>query len=219
MTASGAPEFRPPPPRAVARFSDILEGLGQGDRPRLDVGEVLLAFGERGQGAIMLIFALINFLPLPPGGTTITGAPLVVLSAELASGRDIIWLPRRIMAASVSRQTLRKSLGWLIPLIRFAENLSRPRLPWLTGRIGCELIGIACLFLSVVLVLPIPLGNIAPAVTIALFSLGMMQRDGLAVILGWIATAISVGLLALVWRVVLAAVQGLLENAASWLPG
>jgi hypothetical protein len=39
------------------------------------------------------------------------------------------------------------------------------------------------------------------------------------VILGWIATAISVGLLALVWRVVLAAVQGLAENAASWLPG
>ena len=68
------------------------------------------------------------------------------------------------------------------------------------------------------LVLPIPLGNIAPAVTIALFSLGVMQRDGIAVILGWLATGISVGLLALVWRVVLAAVQGLIENAAAWLP-
>lgn len=219
MTAPGAPEPQPAAPAPVARFSDILEGLGQGDRPRLDVGEVLEAFGERGQGAIMLIFALINFLPLPPGGTTITGAPLVVLSAELASGRDIIWLPRAIMTASVSRETLRKSLGWLIPLIRLAENLSRPRLPWLTGHFAQELIGVACLFLSVVLVLPIPLGNIAPAVTIALFSLGVMQRDGIAVILGWVATATSLGLLALVWRVVLAAVQGLVEAATALAPG
>jgi hypothetical protein len=200
------------------RFSDILEDLGHGDRRKLYVGEVLEAFGERGLGAIMLIFALINFLPLPPGGTTLTGAPLVVLSAELAMGRETLWLPRRIVGASVSRDLLRRSLGWLVPIVRLAENLSRPRLPWLTGRFSQGLIGLTCFLLSVVLVLPIPLGNIAPAVTIALFSLAIMQRDGVAAILGWICTAISVGLLALVWRMVWHAVQHLVERAGDLLP-
>ncbi|MBX7249701.1 MAG: exopolysaccharide biosynthesis protein [Caulobacteraceae bacterium] len=209
MTASA----KPPPDGA--RFSDILEGLGRGDRERLYVREVLDAFGEQGLGAIMLIFALFSCLPLPPGGSTLTGAPLLLLSLELATLRDTLWLPRRFVSASVKRESLRKGFGWMIPVVRFAENLSRPRLLMLTGRFGQGLIGVTCFLLSIVLVLPIPLGNIAPAATIALFSLGVMQRDGVAVILGWTGVAISVGLLAIAWRVVAHAVGGLYDQLTS----
>jgi len=200
----------PPAPAPAAHaphFSDLLERLSREGPERLYVGEVLEAFGQRGLAALMLLFALINFIPLPPGGTTITGAPLLFLSVELAIGRQTNWLPHNLRMASIQRSTFRKGIGWLIPVIRFAENLTRPRLLWLTGWFGQGLIGLTCFLLSIVLVLPIPLGNIAPAVTMALFALGVMQRDGIVVLLGWTATAVSVGLLAFAWKIVWGAVE------------
>lgn len=212
MSSPPAPAW--PPEGAL--FSDILTRLTLEGGPRLYVGEVLEAFGERGIGALMLLFSLINFLPLPPGGTTITGAPLLIFSFDLAIGSESRWLPGKLLGKSIERSTFRKGIGWLIPLIRVFENLTRPRMLWLTGRFGQGMIGLACFLLSIVLVLPIPLGNIAPAVTMAFFSLGVMQRDGVAVILGWISTAISVGLLVFVWRVVWTTVSALVEQLTAW---
>lgn len=203
-----------PPAGDHPTFSEILVGLGEGSDPKLYVGEVMDAFDQRALGAVMLIWSLINFLPLPPGGTTITGAPLLILSMELALGRDSLWLPNAMLRRSIPRSTFRKGFGWLVPMIRLAERLSRPRLTWLTGPFGQVLIGLTCFLLSVILVLPIPLGNIAPAITMAFFSLGVMQRDGVAVLLGWLSAAISFGLLALAWKVVWGAVGHLVERAA-----
>jgi len=200
------------PGAAHPRFSDIIERLAKDPRERLYIGEATAAFGDRGLAATMLLWSIINFIPLPPGGTTITGFPLLILSMELAIGRESLWLPRSVLRASMPRSTFRKALGWLIPVIRLAERLSKPRLTFLVGQFSQGLIGLVCFLLSIVLVLPIPLGNIAPAVTMALLSLGVMQRDGLAVLLGWLSAAISFGLLALVWKVVWETVEELYQR-------
>jgi hypothetical protein len=47
-------------------------------------------------------------------------------------------------------------------------------------------------------------GNLIPAVAIGFFSLGIMQRDGLAVLLGWIMTGVTVAVLVLAWNLVIA---------------
>jgi hypothetical protein len=190
------------------QFSDVLERIGAREGDRLHLGEVVEAFGERAFGAVMLLFAIINMLPWPPGGTTITGAPLLFLSMELAWGRESLWLPGWIERASVSRKTFRDLSGRFMKLIRFSEHLSRPRLSFLTGPFGQGLIGLACLFLSIVLVLPVWGGNLIPAVAIGFFALGVMQRDGLAVLLGWLTTAISAAIIVLAWRLIVAAFAG-----------
>jgi hypothetical protein len=186
------------------RFSDTLERLGAHGGEKLFLGEIVGAFGERAFGAVMLLFAIVNMLPWPPGGTTLTGAPLLFLSAELAWGRDTLWLPRWLDQASVSRETFRKMSGRLLPIIRFSEALSRPRLCFLTGSLGQGLIGLACLILSAILVLPVFGGNLIPAVAIGFFSLGIMQRDGLAVLLGWATTGLTVAVLVFAWKLVIA---------------
>lgn len=191
-------------PRA---FSDVLRMLGERKGAKLYLGEIVEAFGDRAFGAVMLLFAIVNMLPWPPGGTTITGAPLLILSLELAMGRDSLWLPGWIERASVSRKTFRDLSGRFMKAIRFSEKLSRPRLYFLTGSLGQGLIGLACLFLSAVLVLPVWGGNLVPAVAIGLFSLGVMQRDGLAVLLGWLTTAASVAILFLAWKLIVASFQ------------
>ena len=198
-----SPASRPHP----VPFSVVLESLGHGENPRLYVGEIVAAFGDRGFGAIMLLVSLINLIPLPPGGTTITGAPLLLLSMELAWGRESLWLPNFALSGSVSRSNFRRGVGRLLPLVRGAETLSRPRLAFLLSPLSQGFIGLACVFLCLVLVLPIPLGNVAPAATVAMFSLGVMQRDGLAVLLGWLGVAISAGLLVFAWRLIWAVAE------------
>lgn len=191
-------------PRA---FSDVLEILSARRSERLCLGEVVEAFGDRAFGPVMFFFALINLLPWPPGGTSLTGAPLLLLSLELAWGRETLWAPRWAERISIHRETFRRLIRRFMRPLRWTEAVSRPRLYFLTGGFGQGLIGLACLFLSAVLVLPIFGGNLIPAVAIAFFSLGVMQRDGVAVLLGWLTTAIAVTVLFLAWKLIVAGFQ------------
>jgi len=195
-------------PRA---FSDVIEMLGSREGERLHLGEMVEAFGDRAFGAVMFLFAIVNLLPWPPGGTTLTGAPLLFLSIELAWGRESLWLPGWLERASVSRKTFQNLSRRFMKPIRLSERLSRPRLRFLTGPHGQGLIGLACLFLSLVLVLPIWGGNLVPAIAIGLFALGVMQRDGIVVLLGWTITGLSVGILVLAWRLIVDNAQASLD--------
>ena len=188
-------------PRA---FSDVLTLLSSRSGEKLCLGEVVEAFGDRAFGPVMFFFALINMLPWPPGGTTLTGAPLLLLSLELALGRDRLWIPHWAERVSVSRDTFRRLSRRFMRPLRWTETVARPRLYFLTGGFGQGLIGLACLFLSAVLVLPIFGGNLIPAVAIGFFALGVMQRDGLAVLLGWLTTAASIAILFLAWKIIVA---------------
>lgn len=188
-------------PRA---FSDVLEILSARRPEKLCLGEVVEAFGDRAFGPVMFFFALINMLPWPPGGTTLTGAPLLLLSIELAWGRDSLWIPRWAERVSIHRETFRRLTRRFMRPLRWVEAVSRPRLYFLTGGFGQGLIGLACLILSAVLVLPVFGGNLIPAVAIGFFSLGVMQRDGLAVLLGWLTTAVTAAVLFLAWKLIVA---------------
>lgn len=198
MTLTETPTGRP---RA---FSDVLALLAARPATKLCLGEIVEAFGERAFGPVMFFFALINMLPWPPGGTTLTGAPLLLLSIELALGRDRLWIPRWAERISVDRSTLRRLSERFMRPLRWTEAVSRPRLFVLTGGFGQGLIGLACLFLSAVLVLPVFGGNLIPAIAIGFFALGVMQRDGLAVLLGWLTTATTTAILFLAWNLIVA---------------
>jgi hypothetical protein len=52
-------------------------------------------------------------------------------------------------------------------------------------------IGLICLLLAIVLTLPVPLGNMLPALAISLLALGVLERDGLWVLAGFAAAIAS----------------------------
>lgn len=58
-----------------------------------------------------------------------------------------------------------------------------------------------CLLLSVILFLPIPMGNMPPAIGICLFALAILERDGIWALAGLGATAASI---IIVWGVLFA---------------
>jgi len=64
--------------------------------------------------------------------------------------------------------------------------------------------------LAIVLVLPIPLGNLAPGATVAVLALALLQRDGVLALLGYLMTAASGALLLLSAHVVVLAARKLM---------
>jgi hypothetical protein len=200
------------PPDAKRTLSEVIESLGYGDNPKLDLAEVVEGFGERAFWALMLMLALMSLLPWPPGGKAVFSVPIMLLSLELAVQRQTVWLPRWLLRVSVSREAYRKASGGrVLRSIRAIERLSRPRLPILTGEVADVITGIVCFVLAIMLALPVPLGDMLPALTIAIFGLAITQRDGLAVLIGGIGTVICGVYVVLVWTTVIAIVSGVLN--------
>lgn len=189
------------------RFSDVVESLAEGDDSKLTLQELVSAFGERGFGAMILVLSLLALLPWPPGGKAIFAVPIILMSLELAFQRDSIWLPRWALRASVSRTAYRSGVSRIMKLIRRVEALTRPRLSYLTGEIADVVTGLVCVLLALMMALPVPFGDMLPGVTLVLFALGMMQRDGVAILLGAAGTALCVLYLLFVWTTVVEVAQ------------
>ncbi|MGK9169433.1 exopolysaccharide biosynthesis protein [Inquilinus limosus] len=194
------------------RFSEVLQDLAAGDRERIAIADILTAFGDRAFGALMLVFAAPNILPTPPGTSSILGAPLLFITAQLMIGRPVLWLPRLITQRSVARADFARLVARMVPWLAKAERLLRPRLSILIGPVPDRFIGAACLLLAIVLFMPIPLGNMVPALAISAFAIGLIERDGIAVSVGWAAAAITAGILAAVSAALWAALRAFLET-------
>ena len=162
----------------------MLEALAADTRlGRISIGDLLAALGDRATAALLFIFAFPNVLPTPPGTSTILGAPLIFLAAQLMLGRAP-WLPAFVAKRSMTRADFASLVKRIVPWLVRAENLLRPRLAVLARPPMEQLIGLLSLLLAVVLVLPIPLGNVLPALAISLVALGVLERDGVWVLAG-----------------------------------
>jgi hypothetical protein len=194
------------------RFSEILSDLAGRPNSAISTGDVLNAFGDRAFGALMLLFAAPNMLPLSPGMSAVLGAPLLFMTSQLMLGRSTLWMPRFICDQSISRDFLALLTAKLSPGPHQAERLLRPRMSLLLHPIPERIVGGACLILAVILFLPIPFGNIPPAFAIAAFSLGILERDGMATVLGWLAAIGSVLILAAISLAIIAGVRAFLDQ-------
>jgi hypothetical protein len=184
------------------RFSEILSDLASRPAAAVSLGDVLDAFGDRAFGALMLVFAAPNMLPLPPGLSAVLGAPLLFVTAQLMLGRPTLWMPRFIRRQSISRDFFVRLTTKLSPVLQRMERGLRPRLALLLHPVNERIVGAACLLLAIILLLPIPLGNIPPAWALAAFALGVLERDGLATLVGWFGTIGSILILAAVSAIV-----------------
>ncbi len=190
-------------------LSDLLSTLADGDGETVSIDATVEHFGRRAFGAVLFIFSIPNLLPLPPGSSTFLSLPLLILAPQLALGWRRPWIPRWLGKRTVSRVGLRNMTTRAVPPLERLERMTTPRLSFMFGRLGDVVIGIVCTGLAAVLILPIPLGNVLPAASIAALSLSLIQRDGLVTLIGYATAATSVGVLVLSGSLVLAALNRL----------
>ncbi len=171
------------------RMSEILRDIAAETGPeRITVADLLTAMEGRAFGALLLLFAFPNILPSPPGLAAILGLPLIYLASQLMLGRSP-WLPNFIANRSISRVSFASVIIRATPWIARAERMLVTRLHILAGPVAQRLLGAVCLLLSLILVLPIPFGNMLPSLAIIFLALGLMEEDG-AWILGGLATTL-----------------------------
>lgn len=202
------PQPAPPP-----RLSEILAELaGDDSRDRISVHDMVETMRARAFGALLLIFAFPNILPTPPGTAGILGLPLIFLSAQMMLGLDP-WLPGVIARRSMARSTFQALVLRITPWLLRAERLLRARMQLLAHPRAQRILGALCLVVSIALALPVPFANMAPAIALCLIGLGVLERDGLWIVLGILAAFGSLAYVAGLAYALVKSVVFLLMNA------
>ena len=193
-----------------SRLSDIVRSMDSSQDTT--IGDLANSRGERAFGALLFIFAVPNAIPMPPGTSAILGLPLVILTWQVLMGRQVLWLPEVVRKRRISKEMLHSFVTKVTPIMARLERVLKPRLGFIVASDVAErMIGLVAFPLSLILFLPIPFGNIPPAAAIACLALGLAERDGLAVIVGYVLAAASVAVLAAVSSALYAGVMAFFQ--------
>ncbi|MBI1300071.1 MAG: hypothetical protein GC137_00295 [Alphaproteobacteria bacterium] len=165
------------------------------------IDNILEALHERGFGFLILILAVPMALPIPvpPGINVALALPLILLTAQQAIGRHTIWLPEWMRTKTIKAETMRSMIDGLLPWCKRLEIIVKPRLEFITFGIFSRLIGVSGLIMALAVCVPLPMTNTVPSLGIALMAVGVIMRDGYAVIAGaviglvWVCLLIFLG--------------------------
>jgi hypothetical protein len=178
-SSSGAPA---PPKRTSQLLDEFARGLNQ---PYVTVGEIMAAFGERGLGLLLAIFSLPNVIPTAvPGATILFGLPSFVFAIQLALGKKNFILPGILARRRIETKVFQTSAKSMVAALRWFERLLKPRFTWLTTPHAERFIGGFCIVLAIGAAAPIPFGHSLPALSLVIIGLGIVEADGLAILLG-----------------------------------
>lgn len=166
------------------RLSAILRELESRPEERISIYDIAAAFGDRAFSAIMLVFGLLTMAALLPGTSTVTGAPLFLVASQMVAGRKTLWIPAKLGERTVAPADIGRLNARFLKFLRRMERLLQPRLALMFAPLSIRFLGLICFILSVLIVLPIPGGNLAPGFAIAIIALAILTRDGLAAVAG-----------------------------------
>jgi hypothetical protein len=158
----------------------------------LTLGELLDVFGDEGLLLLSALLTLVFLIPVSiPGVSTVFGAAILLVGISRVIGRPL-WLPARIRTRGLPVDRLRPGLEHGMVWVRRLERISRPhRLNVVTdGRVQTLITNLAFILAAVLLMAPfgfVPFSNTLPALALLLYAVGMIQRDGGAVLLGHLA--------------------------------
>ena len=182
---------QPRPLPLSKRLAQIADEKGP---DRLSFSDLARQLQARAWGGLLVIFATINAIPLPPGVNIFFAIPLMIVSAQMAFGRASPWFPARINRRGVTKEELRRLIAKMEWLEVRVERMFKPRLPTLTGPAATRLIGAVCFILALLTMLPIV--HVAPAAVILLFGLALIYRDGALVIAAAVAGLVGAAIAA-----------------------
>ncbi len=152
---------------------------------RITLGEMIHAFGTRGYGLLIILFAIPNLIPIYiPGWSPIFGIPLLLVCLQLALG-----LPEPRLPGILTRRSMKKSDFLMIveksgPWLKRIERYVKPRPSILTGTLGARLIGLYGIWLSALVIIPLPLTNGPTSLACAIMAFGLMEEDTRSIAFG-----------------------------------
>lgn len=173
-------------------ITDLIErvrGASRGET--VSISDVVEALGEESLPPNLMIPALAVVSPLSgiPLFSSICGIMIALISAQMLIGRDHVWLPGFLMRRTVSGERMRKALDWMRKPAAFLDRITDERLTMLVRRPMRWVVQAICLGCGMVMPLLefIPFTSSLMGVVVSLLAFGLLARDGLFVVLGFLA--------------------------------
>ena len=165
-------------------------------KPVVTLRELMSLIGEQG----LLLFCMILVIPFLfpvsiPGVSTVFGAVIILIGIGVTLNR-LPWLPEFLMKRTFQTETLAPTFRKGAERFAWLDKFLRPRLLALTSNIVMNRWnGIMLTFAGVLLIFPlglIPFSNTLPGVAVLLLAAGMLQRDGVLIVGGYIFNVLTV---------------------------
>jgi len=178
------------------RLNELLEELGAisedpgaAERAPRTIGDLVDKAAEAGFGFMIGILVLIA-IPFF-GLSTPFGLAIALMGLQMMIGRDRPWLPKRARRRELSMSMLDRVAGLLSRRTRWLVKATRRRwealiMPRLIG------VGIFVLALGLALPLPIPGSNWVFLLPLFIYAVGLLERDGVWILMGHITMLVDV---------------------------
>ena len=128
-----------------------------------------------------------------PGVPTITGIIVALIVVQMLMGKDTLWVPETLAKRGVSRSKMDKAVDFLRKPVGWIDKLLKPRMSWLAKRPWNYVALLTCLAIAVVApameLLPFAISVAAAA--IGFFAAGILVRDGLVMLIGYVVVGLS----------------------------
>jgi hypothetical protein len=183
------------------RTSQIIQSLAENELKnsnKISVEFMIEYLHHRGFGFLCLIFALPTCFPvIPPGIPTIFAIPIIYFAFQILLNFENPYIPKSIAEKQFPTSSLRTLMLKSVPYFKAVEKLFRPRMTFLHDYWAERVLGFFILIMAIIIALPLPLGNIIPSIAIVLVSLGIIEKDGLVTLIGYVTGII--GAVIVIW--------------------
>ncbi len=158
------------------------------------LNEIMAIVGADSLMLLTIFLSLIFIVPVSiPGVSTVFGSGIILIGLTRMLNRQP-WLPKTIGNRKLSSEKLREAFERALKWFERLEKVSRPhRLPAATSDGLITLFNnLSFIFAGLLLMAPfgfVPFSNTIPALALIFLSVGMMQRDGLFILLGYLSNA------------------------------
>lgn len=172
----------------------LLAMFDHGDpEERLLLGDILRDLQQSAFGVFLFVAILPAFIPIPGVGGAISGPLILLIGAQMLFGLRRPWLPKFIANRGPKRGTMHRFLARIDRPLRRLDKLLKPRLPALLVPVPAHAFtGLLLILVAVLLSLPIPFTNYLFGFQLLLFSLALLERDGMLMLLNWIGAVAAV---------------------------
>lgn len=159
--------------------------------------EIMDIVGADSLMLLTIFLSLVFLVPVSiPGVSTVFGTGILLIGITRLFARKL-WLPTKIAERKLSSEKLRAGFNRALIWFHRLEKISRPhRLPGLTSE-GFMLVlnNLSFILAAILLMAPfgfIPFSNTLPALALIFLAVGLMQKDGGSILLGYLSNIATI---------------------------
>lgn len=174
------------------RTSDILHRLQSQNTEVVSVSEIVAALGDRTFALLIVFLGLPNCIPMPPPIPLISAFMLMIIAVQMARRAPTPWLPARVARATLAQKDVARVAARALPAVLVMERWSSARLQWFPPAMAALVMGALLFFLGLCILFAAPIiGQIPFGLAVCCIGLGLVERDGVIVLIGTVIAAIG----------------------------